>query len=51
VLRRCGPPGWLGVDLDERTGDGEVAELLEDSNWSDWAIAIDFLDISGLRIA
>lgn len=26
-----GPAGWLGLDLDERTELGEVAELLEDS--------------------
>ena len=26
-----GPAGWLGLDLDERTDLGEVAELLEDS--------------------
>ncbi len=26
-----GPAGWLGLDLDERTDFGEVAELLEDS--------------------
>ena len=26
-----GPSGWLGVDLDERTDDDELRELLEDS--------------------
>lgn len=26
-----GPSGWIGVDLDDRTDWGEVAELLEDS--------------------
>jgi predicted DNA-binding protein (MmcQ/YjbR family) len=26
-----GPAGWLGLDLDEETDFGEVAELLEDS--------------------
>ncbi|WP_370323796.1 MmcQ/YjbR family DNA-binding protein [Euzebya sp.] len=26
-----GPSGWVGVDLDERTDDVELAELLEDS--------------------
>ena len=26
-----GPAGWLGVDLDARTGDDELAELIEDS--------------------
>jgi len=26
-----GPSGWIGVDLDDRTDDGELAELLEDS--------------------
>lgn len=26
-----GPSGWLGVDLDERTDDQELAELLEES--------------------
>lgn len=26
-----GPAGWLGLDIDERTDLGEVAELLEDS--------------------
>lgn len=26
-----GPAGWLGLDVDERTDLGEVAELLEDS--------------------
>jgi hypothetical protein len=26
-----GPSGWLGLDLDERTDLGEVAELLEES--------------------
>ncbi|HUG95635.1 MAG TPA: MmcQ/YjbR family DNA-binding protein, partial [Pleomorphomonadaceae bacterium] len=26
-----GPYGWIGLDLDERTSDDELAELLEDS--------------------
>lgn len=26
-----GPSGWIGIDLDDRTDDDELAELLEDS--------------------